>query len=180
MLAVYLPVIFNVERTHSHKYTAHCSVWVTSIPLFLILSLYTSFFTFLSFINTSKYPPSLLYILMTLGPAVLFLAITEKATNAIAKIISVYGRVPMFYYLLHIYLIHLLAMISSELFTNVDWRTWILNQPVWFNEGLKGYGFSLVIVYLVWMAIVIGLYPLCKWYDRYKQSHKEKWWLSYL
>ena len=140
----------------------------------------STFFTFLSFINTSKYPPSLLYILMTLGPAVLFLAFTEKANSGFAKIISVYGRVPMFYYLLHIYLIHLLAMISSELFTNVDWRTWILNQPVWFNEELKGYGFSLGIVYLVWLAIVIGLYPLCKWYDRYKQSHKEKRWLSYL
>ncbi|MGZ8559903.1 MAG: hypothetical protein ACXWWC_16290 [Chitinophagaceae bacterium] len=140
----------------------------------------SSFFTFLSFINTSKYPPSLLYILMTLGPAVLFLAFTEKATSTLAKIISVYGRVPMFYYLLHIYLIHLLAMISSELFTPADWRTWILNQPVWFNEELKGYGFSLAIVYLVWLAVIIGLYPLCKWNDRYKQGHKEKWWLSYL
>ena len=165
----------------------------SAICLFILLRLFniygdsfhwseqkSTFFTFLSFINTSKYPPSLLYILMTLGPAVLFLAFAEKANSGFSKIISVYGRVPMFYYLLHIYLIHLLAMISSELFTNVDWRTWILNQPVWFNEGLKGYGFSLGIVYLVWLVIVIGLYPLCKWYDRYKQSHKQKWWLSYL
>ena len=117
---------------------------------------------------------------MTLGPAVLFLALAEKVNNPFAKIISVYGRVPMFYYLLHIYIIHLLAMLISELFTAFDWRTWILNQPLWFNDGLKGYGFSLGIVYLVWLAVVIGLYPLCKWYDRYKQSHKEKWWLSYL
>jgi uncharacterized membrane protein len=140
----------------------------------------SSWFTFLSFINTTKYPPSLLYILMTLGPAALFLAFTEKASSVFAKIISVYGRVPMFYYLVHIYLIHLLAMLISELFTAFDWRNWILNQPLWFNEELKGYGFSLGIVYLVWLAIVIGLYPLCKWYDRYKQRHKEKWWLSYL
>ncbi len=138
------------------------------------------FLTFLSFIKTSKYPPSLLYILMTLGPAIIFLAFTEKANNALAKVISVYGRVPMFYYILHIYLIHVTAMAASEFFTNVDWRTWILNQPLWFNDGLKGYGFSLKIVYLVWLAIVIGLYPLCKWYDRYKVNHKEKWWLSYL
>lgn len=140
----------------------------------------SAFFTFLSILNTSKYPPSLLYILMTLGPALLFLAFTEKANSAVAKIISVYGRVPMFYYLVHIYLIHLLAMLFSELFTNIDWRTWILNQPLWFNESLRGNGFSLGIVYLVWLGIVIGLYPLCRWYDRYKQSHKEKWWLSYL
>lgn len=138
------------------------------------------FLTFLSFIKTSKYPPSLLYILMTLGPAMIFLAFTEKANNAVAKVFSVYGRVPMFYYILHIYLIHLTAMIASEFFTNVDWRTWLLNQPLWFNDGLKGYGFSLKIVYLVWLVIVIGLYPLCKWYDRYKANHKEKWWLSYL
>ncbi|MEP7109685.1 MAG: heparan-alpha-glucosaminide N-acetyltransferase domain-containing protein [Ferruginibacter sp.] len=140
----------------------------------------STFFTFLSFINTSKYPPSLLYILMTLGPAVLFLAFTERANSAVAKFISVYGRVPMFYYLVHIYLIHLTAMLFSELFTTLDWRTWILNKPLWFNDELKGYGFSLGIVYLVWLSIVIGLYPLCKWYDRYKQTHKEKWWLSYL
>jgi hypothetical protein len=117
---------------------------------------------------------------MTLGPALLFLAFTEKINNTITRVISVYGRVPLFYYLLHIYFIHLLAMLFSELFTSVDWTTWILYKPLWFNEDLKGNGFSLGVVYLVWLGIVIGLYPLCKWYDRYKQSHKEKWWLSYL
>ncbi len=136
--------------------------------------------SFLAFIKTSKYPPSLLYILMTLGPAIVFLAFTENARNIVAKFISVYGRVPMFYYILHIYLIHLLAMISSELFTSVDWRIWFLEQPLWFNDALKGYGFSLPVVYGVWVLVVIGLYPLCKMYDSYKQNHKEKWWLSYL
>jgi hypothetical protein len=97
-----------------------------------------------------------------------------------ARFVAVYGRVPMFYYILHIYLIHLLAMIGSELFTTVDWRTWILNQPIWFNESLKGYGFHLGIVYAVWLFVVLALYPLCKMYDRFKQTHKEKWWLSYL
>ena len=140
----------------------------------------TAFYTFLSFIKTTKYPPSLLYILMTLGPAILFLAFTEKATNGFAKIISVYGRVPMFYYVVHIFLIHIFAMVAAGLFTDFDWKVWILKQPLWFAEDLKGYGFSLGIVYLVWLAIVIGLYPLCKWYDKYKTNHKEKWWLSYL
>jgi uncharacterized membrane protein len=140
----------------------------------------TFFLSFLSFIKTSKYPPSLLYTLMTLGPALLFLAFTETARHAMARFVAVYGRVPMFYYILHIYLIHLLAMIGSELFTTVDWRTWILNQPIWFNQDLKGYGFSLGVVYAVWLFVVLALYPLCKMYDRYKQTHKEKWWLSYL
>jgi uncharacterized membrane protein len=140
----------------------------------------SAFQTFLAFLKTSKYPPSLLYVLMTLGPALIFLAFTEQANGRVTRIISVYGRVPMFYYLLHIYLIHLLAMLFTAAFTNMDWKIWILQQPVWFNEKLQGYGFPLVVVYLVWLGVVAGLYPLCKWYDRYKQQHKEKWWLSYL
>ena len=140
----------------------------------------TNLYSFLSFIKVTKYPPSLLYILITLGPALLFLALSENISGSLTKIISVYGRVPMFYYLLHIYLIHLTTMLAAGLFTDFSWRIWILKQPLWFSDNLKGYGFSLGTVYLVWMGIVVAVYPLCKWYDRYKTSHKEKWWLSYL
>lgn len=140
----------------------------------------TALFTFLSFIDTTKYPPSLLYILMTLGPGCIFLALTENVTSSFSKFVSIYGRVPMFYYILHIYLIHLLAMITSELFTSYDWSRWIFHEPLWFIQSFRGYGFPLWVVYLVWILVFVGLYPLCKWYDRYKQSHKEKWWLSYL
>lgn len=138
------------------------------------------FYTFLSFIKANKYPPSLLYILMTLGPAILFLAFTENTANKISNMISVYGRVPMFYYLTHILLVHLFAMLAAELFTDFSWTAWILKQPLWFATDLKGYGFSLPVVYLVWIIIVVILYPFCKRYDRYKINHKEKWWLSYL
>jgi hypothetical protein len=86
----------------------------------------------------------------------------------------------MFYYLLHIFLIHLLTMLAAGLFTDFSWKVWLLEQPLWFAEGLKGYGFSLGVVYLVWITVVVSLYPLCKWYDRYKTNHKEKRWLSYL
>ncbi len=140
----------------------------------------TAFYTFLSFIKVTKYPPSLLYALMTLGPAMLFLAITEKANSGISRIVSVYGRVPFFYYLLHIFLIHITTLVAAPLFTSFSWKVWILKEPLWFTETLKGYGFSLGIVYLVWLSIVVSVYPLCKWYDRYKTSHKEKWWLSYM
>jgi len=136
-------------------------------------------YTFLSFIKVTKYPPSLLYALMTLGPALLFLAFTENIKSSLSRVISVYGRVPMFYYIIHIFLIHLVTMLAAELFTDFSWKVWILKEPLWFTQTLKGYGFSLGIVYLVWILIVIAVYPLCKWYDRYKQSHKEKWWLSY-
>ena len=137
-------------------------------------------FTFLSFLNVNKYPPSLLYLLLTLGSALIFLSVTENFKGGVVKVISVYGRVPMFYYLTHIYLIHLIAMIVSSFTPGQDWKIWILNEPIWFTKGLKGYGFSLPVAYLVWVGVVVALYPLCKRYDIYKQSHKEKWWLSYL
>ncbi len=134
-------------------------------------------FTFLSFINLFKYPPSLLFILITLGPAILFLAFAEKLLNRLSKMVSVFGRVPMFYYILHLYLIHALAEIAAYL-TGFKWS----DKTIWIgaNPELKGYGFSLGTTYLIWIGIIIILYPLCKWYDRYKTAHKEKWWLSYL
>ena len=138
------------------------------------------FYTFLSFIKVNKYPPSLLYILIMLGPSLLFLAVTEKLNEAVVKVVSVYGRVPMFYYILHIYVIHLVALVASALTPGQDWSIWLLKEPIWFTKDLQGYGFSLPVAYLFWIVIVAALYPLCRWYDKYKQAHKEKWWLSYL
>ncbi|HKH62244.1 MAG TPA: heparan-alpha-glucosaminide N-acetyltransferase domain-containing protein [Flavitalea sp.] len=136
-------------------------------------------FTILSFLNTTKYPPSSLYTLMTLAPALLFLAFTENSANRFTKPIIHIGKVPMFYYLLHIYLIHLLAMFAAE-FSGFDWRDMILERRSWMDPRLKGFGFSLLTTYLVWIGVVVILYPLCRWYDRYKSVHREKWWLSYL
>jgi uncharacterized membrane protein len=138
-------------------------------------------FTFLSYLNISKYPPSLLYLLITLGSAFLFLSFTEKLKGSVVNVVSVYGRVPMFYYLIHIYIIHLVALIASSLTQGQDWHNWLFTKPIWFStKNLRGYGFSLPVAYLIWAAIVVGLYPLCKWYDAYKQANKDKWWLSYL
>lgn len=140
----------------------------------------TPFFTFLSFINVSKYPPSLLYLLLMLGPALVILSYTENINNPISRFVSVYGRVPMMYYILHLFIIHIATLFAAEWFTSYSWRDWILYQPLWFAEYLRGYGFSLGVVYLVWIGVVLVLYPLCRCYDRYKSTHKEKWWLSYL
>jgi uncharacterized membrane protein len=137
-------------------------------------------FTFLSFIKVNKYPPSLLYLLVTLGSAFLFLSFTEKLKGGLVKVVSVYGRVPMFYYLIHIYVIHLIAITASAFTPGQDWTIWFLKQPIWFTTDLKGYGFSLPVAYLIWIGIVIAMYPLCKRYDAYKQANKGKWWLSYL
>jgi uncharacterized membrane protein len=138
-----------------------------------------SFFTFLSFINVTKYPPSLLYVLITLGPAMLFLAVSEHVTGKLSQYVVALGRVPMFFYITHIYLIHILGVIAAVATgyhaSEMTFTTWVTD-----TVNLKGYGFSLGITYLVWIAVVLSLYPLCLWYDRYKTNHKEKWWLSYL
>ncbi|MGZ3753315.1 MAG: DUF1624 domain-containing protein [Mucilaginibacter sp.] len=134
--------------------------------------------TILSFINVTKYPPSLFYLLSTLGPAFIFLAFSEKKPAWLGRIITVYGRVPMFYYLLHIYLIHLLAVFATSFCGHV-WSDMVFDNFENLTK-LKGYGFSLGVVYVVWIAVIVLLYPLCRWYDRYKASHREKWWLSYL
>lgn len=139
----------------------------------------SSFFTFLSFLNTSKYPPSLLYTLMTLGPALLFLAFTEKPLNAFTRKVVVLGRVPMFFYILHIYVIHLLG-VAAIVISGQPWDDMVLNTWVTANEQLRGYGYPLWFVYVLWLVVMIGLYPLCQWYDDYKKAHRGKWWLSYI
>jgi uncharacterized membrane protein len=136
-------------------------------------------FTVLSFLNVTKYPPSLLYLLITLGPAIIFLAISENFMGLVSQAVKILGRVPMFYYLLHLYLIHILAVIAATL-TGYDASDMIFDTWVTSSPNLAGYGFSLWVVYLVWFSVVIILYPLCKWYDQYKAEQRRKWWLTYL
>jgi uncharacterized membrane protein len=136
-------------------------------------------FTFLSFLNVTKYPPSLLYVLVTLGPAMLFLAFAEKLEGKLSHYVISLGRVPMFYYVIHLYLIHILALIAAlatgYTVSDMVFSTWVTDSP-----ALKGYGFSLGIVYIVWIAILFVLFPICLWYDRYKINNRDKWWLSYM
>lgn len=133
----------------------------------------------MSFMDPAKYPPSLLYLLMTLGPALVFLAATENQKGKVTGFFSTFGRVPFFYYILHIYLIHILAMVAAQL-TGFGWQRMLLGDWVGAIPELKGYGFSLVVVYLVWIAVILALYPLCKQFDQYKASNRARWWLSYL
>lgn len=141
----------------------------------------TGLFTFLSFINIYKYPPSLLYLCITIGPALLLLAVMEKIKNAFTNIMVVFGRTAFFYYIIHLYLIHLLAALLFFIKGNHSVQEALdsmKNLPFLFV--IPGEGLSLAAVYGIWAFVVISLYPLCKWYDKYKISHKEKWWLSYL
>ena len=167
-------------------------VGISSIVLFFILrgiNLYgdlkpwthyeTAEKTIISFFNATKYPPSLVYLLMTLGPALLFLYFIENIKNSITNFLLVFGRVPFFYYILHILVIHVGAIIGL-LITNKNWKLMILDNETMDSGALQGYGYSLFSVYVIWIVIVTLLYPICKKYMIYKLKHKEKWWLSYL
>jgi len=145
-------------------------------------------FTILSFFNVTKYPPSLLYTLITLGPGLIFLHIAESASFdftqgrlfRISQAIKCFGRVPMFYYLAHILLIHIFALIAAWL-SGYTFGSMFLHGPVYMEPALKGYGFPLIVVYVVWLLVVVLLYPLCKIFDRYKMENGQRtWWLSYV
>lgn len=135
--------------------------------------------TILSFFKVTKYPPSLVYLLITIGPALLFLYAIENVKNKLTDFLLVFGRVPLFYYFLHIVVIHSLAIIGILIFGG-DWTNMILTQDVFMNAKLSNYGYSLFVVYLVWIFIIALLYFPSKRYMTYKASNKDKWWLSYL
>lgn len=135
--------------------------------------------TIMSFFKVTKYPPSLAFILITIGPALLFLYTCEQWKNKATDFLLVFGRVPLFYYFLHILVIHIFAIIGIILLGG-NWELMILDAEAFMNPKLLDYGYSLPIVYLVWISIVLLLYPLCKKYMEYKLKNKDKWWLSYL
>ena len=134
--------------------------------------------TMYAFLDPSKYPPSLAYTLMTLGLTFLFLGTTENLKNKVTDFFSVFGKVPFFYYIIHLYVIHFFALLLAEI-TGFGWEPMILDGWITMSEELDGYGVSLGWVYLIWIAIVFLLYPLCRRFSVYKMNHKEKWWLSY-
>ncbi len=137
-------------------------------------------FTLLSFINVYKYPPSLLYLCLTIGTGLLLLVLFERVRGRIPSMLRVFGRVAFFYYILHLYLIHLLEAISFFMRGHSFGSGPSGGREFLFYFVIPAEGYGLRVVYLVWIAVVLALYPLCKWYDAYKSSHRHKWWLSYL
>ena len=140
----------------------------------------SSLMTAVSFLNTTKYPPSLLFLLMTLGPALILLRAFERRTPGWLAPATVFGRVPLFYFVLHFFLIHLLAAIACA---------WIYGTPRYMMQSPDlgnypftvppGWGFPLPVVYGVWVAVVAMLYPVCAWYGALKRRSASRW-LSYL
>ena len=138
--------------------------------------------TIISFFNVAKYPPSLQYLLMTLGPMLIGLAWLDRATqdgrvNALGRWTLVFGRVPMFYYVIHIFLIHLMALAAAVLFHQST--SWLLSGVFWVAPNPPGYGHGLPFVYAMWVLAILLLYFPCAWFAELKARRKD-WWLSYL
>ena len=136
--------------------------------------------SFFSFIKVHKYPPSLQYSAIFMGIALILLALLENVKNAFTSVMRIFGRTAFFYYIIHWYLVHGLAAIYYFA------RGGTMDEAIESAKTLpflfikSGEGLSLPWVYLIWILVVAGLYPLCKWYDGYKSAHREQWWLSYL
>jgi uncharacterized membrane protein len=140
-------------------------------------------FTLLSFLNCTKYPGSLDFILMTLGPAILVLAYFDQRTFKPANPLIIFGRVPMFYFILHFYLIHILAVLAAWLRYGNAAFTFVLNPLPSMGGPARlfpaDFGYSLWVVYGVWVLTVVLLYPVCRWFANVKATRRD-WWLSYL
>lgn len=133
-------------------------------------------YTVLGVLNVDKYPPSLLYLLMTLGLALLLMSVIENWRGRFARVITVFGRVPMFFYLLHVPLIHLASELAVRLLFGAGASATLGPR----GGQLPGYEPSLLPVYGGWLLVVVLLYPACRWYAGYKRRHREYAWLSYL
>jgi uncharacterized membrane protein len=186
--------LYTDENLAMHRKKWLLGMGLGSIALFVLLrvpNIYgnpsdweqqdSTLFNLLAILNVHKYPPSLQYMLMTLGPAFLFLALTEHFRGRVANFFLVFGRVPLFYYILHLYLIHALAILHVMFFfPDHSWKMMLIDDWGAFNKSALGYGFGLIGVYIVTALVVAILYPVCKWYGAYKARHPEKWWLSYM
>jgi uncharacterized membrane protein len=128
----------------------------------------------LSFLRVNKYPPSLDFLLMTLGPAILLLSFLDRVNFRAANPLLIFGRVPLFYFLIHLYVIHLLAIVL----TWIRYGTLVPVNPL-LRIFPQGYGYDLGAVYVIWIGIVVLLYPLCLWFSRVKERRQD-WWLRYL
>jgi uncharacterized membrane protein len=143
----------------------------------------SALFTVLSFLNCTKYPASLDFLLMTLGPALLFLAYFDQKSFKPSNPVIVFGRVPMFYFISHFYVIHALAFLAALLRYGASALRFMFNPvPSMGGPGdlfPANFGYSLWVVYAAWILTVLLLYPCCLWFVRVKATRRD-WWLSYL
>jgi uncharacterized membrane protein len=143
----------------------------------------SSMLTVLSFLNTTKYPPSLAFILMTLGPALVVLSMLDQRALSRSNPLIVFGRVPLLYFVTHFFAAHA-AIVLLAWFTYGTPALGFMFQPVPSMGGPAtsfppNFGYDLWVTYAVWITIVVALYPLCRWFAALKERRRS-WWLSYL
>jgi uncharacterized membrane protein len=182
-------MLFN--HPQQERKSIFLKIGLGSIALFFVLRLIniygdpapwsaqkSSLFTVLSFINVTKYPPSLIFCLLTLGVMFLILALAEKMENRFTNFVSVYGKTPLFFYLIHWYIVHpfliFILFLQGFSWAEMDFASGNFGRPKGVESGL-----SLGVVYLIWIAIVVLLYHPCKRYWAYKANQKSKW-LKYI
>lgn len=134
---------------------------------------------FLSFLNTTKYPASLQFLLMTLGPTIALIPAMERLEGPIAAFLETFGRVPFFFYLLHIPLIHVLAIVVSMIRMGTISPWLFANHPSGNGPPPDGYMWSLQLLYFVWAIAILILYFACRWFARVKRTRSD-WWLRYI
>ena len=135
-----------------------------------------------SFLDLEKYPPSLQFLLMTLGPALILLALVERNSTSRTyqkwmQPMVVFGQVPLLFYVLHLFAIHLAAIALAAVWHQPT--GWLWHGAFWMNEVPDGYGQGLPAMYLTWFAVIVVLYFPCAWFAQYRRTHRA-WWLSYL
>lgn len=135
-------------------------------------------FTFISFMNVTKYPPSLLFCLVTLGIMFLLLAFADEFQNYIKKVTLIYGKVPLFYFVVHFYVIHILTLImlfaQGFNWSQLEFASGTFGRPKGAESGLP-----LSTIYLIWICVVVILYKPCQWFGKYK-AENQHWWLKYI
>ncbi len=180
-----LGTLFDIEPHQRKQWLI--SMGAASLTVFVLLrmtNLYgdptewslqgTTLQTLLSFVNVHKYPPSLLYLLLTLGTGLLLLAAFEAARGKFSEVLRTFGRVPLFFYVMHIALAHLAAGIIAFA---MGYGTALLGGDV--MKVPQQWGFALPVVYLAWALALATLYPACRWFAALKRR-RDDWWLSYL
>jgi predicted acyltransferase len=138
--------------------------------------------TMVYFLDVEKYPPSLQFLLMTIGPSLILLALFDRLDGRVVfdkltKPLLIFGRVPLFFYILHLYVIHLLAIAAAYAFHQPV--AWLWHGSFWMNQVPDGYGHGLAFMYAIWFAAVCILYFPCRWFAAVK-ARRKSWWLSYL
>jgi uncharacterized membrane protein len=186
----------------AHQVLARLSFWKRALPGIVLLAAFALVRIFssygdatrwqplpnptqsaMSFLNLQKYPPSLEYYLATFGVLLILYAIFDSAArhnwvSPLRSFIKTYGEVPFFYYVPHIWLLHI-ATVLVALATGQDWHIWLQPRVIFLSGPPPGWGFNLPFVYAIWAAVVLALYLPCRWFSRYKYQHRY-WWLSYL